>query len=95
VEIRSIRHKALRSFALTGSPKGLPAGVVPRLTNMIAWLAVIRSSEELRVPPNFGAHQLVGNRAQEWSLSVTRNWRLTFWINEDGQIEDLNLEDYH
>jgi proteic killer suppression protein len=95
VDIRSIRHKALKSFVRTGSPRGLPADAVPRLINIVAWLAVIRSGEEVRVPPNFGAHQLVGNRAREWSLSVTRNWRLTFWINDDGQIEDLNLEDYH
>ncbi len=29
-----------------------------------------------------------------WSLHVTRNWRLTFRV-EDDEIIDLNLEDYH
>ena len=37
---------------------------------------------------------LTGDRAGEWSISVTGNWRLTFKI-EDGAIEELNLEDYH
>ena len=31
-----------------------------------------------------------------WSLHVTRNWRLTFWIDEDEkEICDVNFEDYH
>ena len=35
-----------------------------------------------------------GDRKGTWSLSVTRNWRLTFGIGDD-EIIDLNLEDYH
>jgi proteic killer suppression protein len=40
-------------------------------------------------------HRLSGDRSGTWSLSATRNWRLTFSINADGEVEDLNLEDYH
>jgi toxin HigB-1 len=29
-----------------------------------------------------------------WSLSVSGNWRLTFDV-EDGEIANLDLEDYH
>ena len=29
-----------------------------------------------------------------WSLHVTRNWRLTFRI-EDGEVLDVDYEDYH
>jgi toxin HigB-1 len=46
--------------------------------------------------PSWKAHQLSGDRKGVWSLSVTRNWRLTFRI--DGQaieIIDLDYEDYH
>jgi len=38
---------------------------------------------------------LTGDRAGTWSLTVTRNWRLTFRIGEAGAIEDMDLEDYH
>jgi proteic killer suppression protein len=95
VLIESIRHKALRRFAETGTPKGLPAGSVERLRNMLAYLGAIETEEELHVPPNFGAHPLTGNRKGEWSLTVTRNWRMTFRINEVSAIEDMDLEDYH
>ncbi len=95
MRFQSIRHKALRKFAETGSPKGLPAGSVERLRNMLAYLAAIEAAEELDIPPNFGAHRLTGDRKGEWSLTVTRNWRMTFRINAARGIEDLDLEDYH
>ncbi len=95
MEIGSIRHKALRSFAETGHAKGLPGNLVPRLRNMLAYLSAVRSSEELTSPPNFGAHLLTGDRAGDWSLVVTRNWRLTFRITASQVIEDMDLEDYH
>ena len=95
VEIESISHKALRSFAETGKAKGLPGNLVVRLRNMLAWLSVIEMADELLVPPNFGAHLLSGDRSGTWSLTVTRNWRMTFRINAANAIEDLDLEDYH
>jgi proteic killer suppression protein len=95
MEIESIRHKALRAFAETGKSKGLPANLADRLLKMVAWLNFIDSAEKLLTPPNFGAHLLTGNRAGTWSLTVSRNWRMTFKINEANAIADLDLEDYH
>ena len=76
-------------------PRGLPAGSVDRLRNMLAYLDTIEAPDELRVPPNFGAHKLTGDRKGEWALFVTKNWRMTFRVNEAGAIEDMDLEDYH
>ena len=95
LEIESITHKALRRFAETGSPKGLDAQTVDRLIGMLAFLADAGSVDTLKLPPNFGAHELKGDRAGTWSLTVTRNWRMTFRLNEAGAIIDLDLEDYH
>jgi proteic killer suppression protein len=39
---------------------------------------------------------LTGDRKGTWSLSVTRNRRLTFRIDTaEHEICDVNLEDYH
>jgi proteic killer suppression protein len=95
VEIESIRHKALRHFAETGKAKGLPAALVGRITNILAYLDAIATEDELLAPPNFGAHRLTGDRAGVWSLPLTRNWRLTFRINDALAVEDMDLEDYH
>lgn len=45
-------------------------------------------------PPGWRIHQLTGDRAGTWSVSVTGNWRITFTL-EAGEICNLNLEDYH
>ena len=95
VEIESIKHKALRNFAETGKPKGLPGNLVDRLRKMLFFLSAIRTLEELKSSPNYGAHQLVGDRAGTWSLTVTKNYRMTFRINDELQIADMDLEDYH
>lgn len=62
---------------------------------MLAYLAAIENVQEITLPPNYGAHVLTGDRAGTWSLTVTRNWRMTFRVNAKGAIEDLDLEDYH
>ena len=60
---------------------------------MLAYLAAIETVEE--IPPNYGGHKLTGGREGYWSLAVTKNWRMTFRINEAFAIEDMDLEDYH
>jgi proteic killer suppression protein len=35
------------------------------------------------------------NGTRTWALSVTGNWRLTFRVDDQNQLVDLNLEDYH
>jgi toxin HigB-1 len=94
MEIESISHKALKRFFLTGISKGL-VGDVERLRAMLAFIAAAASLDELVIPPNYGLHRLTGNRAGTWSMTVTRNWRLTFAVTETGTLTDLNLEDYH
>lgn len=62
---------------------------------MLSFLSAIGSEDELKTPPNYGAHLLTGDRAGTWSLTVTKNHRMTFKINNDRQIIDMDLEDYH
>jgi proteic killer suppression protein len=94
MEVESIRHKGLRRFFETGNPKGL-VGDTERLRKMLVFIDAAQSFEELAVPPNYGLHELAGDRSRTWSMTVTRNWRLTFRLNEDGALIDLDLEDYH
>lgn len=93
MEIESIRHKGLRRFFETGNPKGL-VGDVGRLRKMLAFIDAAEGMDELFVPPNFGLHELVGDRKGTWSMTVTRNWSLTFKLDEKGALIDMDLEDY-
>lgn len=94
MEIESIRHKGLRRFFETGNSKSL-VGDDGRLRNMLAFIDAAEGINELFVPPNFGLHELAGNRKGTWSMTVTRNWRLTVNLNEEGALVDMDLEDYH
>lgn len=44
--------------------------------------------------PGYRLHLLMGNAAGRWAIAVDGNWRLTFEF-EDGNVFDLNYEDYH
>ena len=95
MEIETVRNKALRAFLETGKPKGIDARIAERIRNMVAFLMAAKDVEELKAPPNFGFHWLVGDRAGTAAMTLTKNWRLTFRVNENASITDLDLEDYH
>ena len=94
MQIESITHKGLKRFFETGNAKGL-VGDVSRLRKMLAYINAAETFDELAIPPNYGLHALSGDRAGVWAMTVTRNWRLTFRLNDADAIEDMNLEDYH
>ena len=92
--MRSLAHRGLRRLYEDNSSKGLNADTVDKLRKMLAFLDAMQDPEQLRALPTWKAHMLTGDRKGTWSLNVTRNWRLTFRI-EDDEIVDLDLEDYH
>lgn len=96
MRIRNVIHKGLRRFIENDDTSGIQAAVVEKLRRIVSFLQDMEREEELRSIPSWKAHQLTGSRKGTWSLSVTRNWRLTFRIDA-GELEiiDLDYEDYH
>jgi proteic killer suppression protein len=94
VKIRNFTHKGLKRLYSEGSAKGVPPDTVDKLRKMLAYLDNMEDPEELRALASWKPHALAGDRKGTWSLSVTRNRRLTFRIAE-REICDVNLEDYH
>lgn len=89
-------HKGLKRLYAEDSAKGVPAETVDKLRKMQAFLDDMQNPEELRSLSAWKVHTLTGDRKGTWSLSVTRNSRLTFRIDvAEREICDLNLEDYH
>jgi proteic killer suppression protein len=96
VEIRNFVHKGLKRLYEEDSAKGVPPDTADKLRKMLAFLDDMQDPEELRSLPVWKAHILTGDRKGTWSLSVTRNRRLTFRVDTtEREICDLNLEDYH
>jgi len=96
VKIRNILHKGLRRFIEEDDASGVPAAVIPKLRKIVSFLQDMEEEAELRSVPGWKAHQLTGDRKGTWSLFLTKNWRLTFRIDQTAvEIFDLDYEDYH
>ena len=96
VKIRNVVHRGLRRFWERDDPTGLAPPIVEKVRNILAFLHWMEDVQELRDVSSWKVHLLTGSRKGTWSLSVTRNWRLTFRVDEiTGEIVDLDYEDYH
>jgi proteic killer suppression protein len=96
VQIRNFTHKGIRQLYTDDSVKGVPPDAANKLRKMLAFLDNMQDTAELNSLPAWKAHTLVGDRKGTWSLSVTRNRRLTFRIDAvEREICDVDLEDYH
>ena len=96
MKIRNVRHRGLRRFIEDDNAAALQPAVVPKLRRILSFLQDMEREEELLTVPSWRAHRLAGDRRDIWSLSVTRNWRITFRIDRSrGGIVDLDYEDYH
>lgn len=95
MKFESYAHKGLRRLVEDDDVRGLDAQALPKLRRMLAVMDDAATIEELVKFPLWKIHQLTGDRRRTWSISVTRNWRLTFGLSDKGGIVDLNLEDYH
>ena len=94
MKIRSIQHRGLLRLIEDDDSRGLGADQIKRLRNILAVLMTAADMDGVAGPPGWRIHQLRGDRAGTWSISVSGNWRLTFDL-EEGEISNLNLEDYH
>ena len=96
MRIRNFSHKGLQRLYEEDSVKAVPPDSADKLRKMLAFLDDMEDPDELRALTAWKAHTLTGDRKGTWSLSVTRNRRLTFRIDAaEHEVCDLNLEDYH
>ena len=96
MRIRNFAHKGLKKFYGEDIAKGVPPDARDKLRKMFAFLDDMEEADELQALSTWKAHLLTSDRKGSWSLTVTRNHRLTFRIDsEENEICDVNLEDYH
>ena len=94
--IHSIRHRGLRQLFANDSSRLLKQDLVERVRGIVTTLTMAENMESFagEAAPGWRVHRLSGERRNEWSVSVSANWRINF-EERDGRIERLNLEDYH
>jgi proteic killer suppression protein len=91
--IQRFRHNGLERFFLTGSQAGIQPRHAKRLRLILARLHASTSPRDMRLP-GLDLHPLRGDRAGEWAVSVSGNWRVTFMF-EGTDAVSVNYEDYH
>jgi toxin HigB-1 len=94
MRLRSISHKGLKRLLDDNDGRAIRADLLDRVRKILTAMISAEDMARLQGPPGWRIHQLTGDRAGTWSLSVSGNWRITFDI-EDGEIANLDLEDYH
>lgn len=94
MRIRSVRHRGLRRLIEDDDDREIRRDLVRRVRNLLAALITAADMSGVNGPPGWRIHQLTGDRAGTWSISVSGNWRITFNL-EGNDIHNLDLEDYH
>lgn len=91
--IKSFAHKGIERFFLKASKAGINPQHAARLGGQLARLNVSTAPQDMNVP-GWDLHELKGDRAGCWSVSVSGHWRLTFrFEGTDAILADY--EDYH
>ena len=91
--VKSFKHKGLQRYFQKGTTSGIQVNHSRKLQMQLAALDSSKSIDDMDIP-GFRLHQLKGDRSGYWVIDVSGNWRLTFRF-EDGDVFDLNYEDYH
>ncbi|KPK43535.1 MAG: hypothetical protein AMK74_06745 [Nitrospira bacterium SM23_35] len=86
--IKSFKHKGLKRLFEKGLASGVDPQHVERLRKILALLETSESIEDMNL------HNLKGKRKNILAVKVRGNWRVTFKI-KDGDILEVNYEDYH
>ena len=94
MKIASVNHKGLKTLIEDDNGRGIAADLNNRIRNIMTVIIAADDMDGVKGPPGWRIHQLVGDRAGTWSISVSGNWRITFDI-VDGEVCNLDLEDYH
>jgi toxin HigB-1 len=90
MKIREDQAPRLKALCRIDDSRELRGDLVKRIRNVLAFLVAASNIEGLGAPPGWRVHQLAGDRAGTWSISVSGNWRITFTI-ERGEITNLDL----
>ncbi|GIG23845.1 type II toxin-antitoxin system RelE/ParE family toxin [Cellulomonas denverensis] len=91
--IKSFQHKGLRLFFETGSKAGVIPAHAGRLRMQLAALNTASRIEDMDLP-GYRLHELKGDQAGRWSITVQANWRMTFEFAQ-GDAYVVSYEDYH
>ena len=91
--IASVRHKGLEQVFAAGTTKGINARHAAKLRRLLFTLHTAEAPEDMN-GPGHRLHPLSGDRAGQWAVWVSGNWRLVFAF-QGAHAVNVDLVDYH
>ena len=92
--IYSTKGKLIVRLLAGDSVKGFPPDLIDRAEVSVAAINATQSLEDLRIPPSNHLEKLVGKRKGQYSIRISKQWRVCFtWNGEDAF--DVEIVDYH
>lgn len=91
--IASFKHRGLKLYFERGDARKIAPKHHRKVANILTALDAAQGIEDMNLA-TFHLHQLTGDRAGDWSVTVRANWRISFTL-ENGKANDVNYEDYH
>jgi proteic killer suppression protein len=96
VSVRDKRVKQLVENPSRTSVKGLSLLESRKISDMIAAIRIMTNPLQLLSVASWKAHELKQRFPGKWALTVTGNYRLTFYVDMAAQqVTVLDYEDYH
>ena len=71
-----------------------PPDIQERALRKLRQLEAAVNLDDLRLPPSNRLEALSGNRAGQYSIRITKQWRLCF-IFHNGNADRVEIIDYH
>ena len=92
--IRSFRTRETERLWNLQPSRACPPEVRDRALETLRQLHRATRLEDLRDPPGNRLEALKGNRAGQWSIRISRQWRVCF-VWREGNAFDVEIVDYH
>ncbi|MDX2239321.1 MAG: type II toxin-antitoxin system RelE/ParE family toxin [Leptolyngbyaceae cyanobacterium bins.302] len=91
--ILNFKHKALEKFFNEGKNKGIPKQFEKKIKARLEVIDAAEKVSDIHLP-SYRLHELGRDRKGTWSVTVAKNWCITFKF-QDGNAYDVDYEDYH
>lgn len=92
--IKSFADKETEKLFKRQTSHKLPPDIQQSARRKLEILAAAEQLDDLRIPPANHLERLSGNRANQYSIRINKQWRICFeWQN--GNAHNVEIVDYH
>ena len=92
--IKSFKDKRTAAIFVGQYVRGLDRRLQARALAQMQQIDLAEGLGDLAAVPGNRLERLRGNRADQWSVRINRQWRICF-LWRDGHAEEVEVVDYH